>query len=223
LDHIFAGKTVSCLVNPYACREIKYDLSNTTKSPKKLVVIGAGAAGLSFAINASKLGHEVIIFEKDSKIGGQLHLAGAIPGKSEFKRVITYFQNELKNQNIKVILNSTQKDIDKYLYENTKVVSGANTDQSMTISDTIDAIIISTGVKPRIPEIEGIKNEKIVTYLDILQNKKSVGKNVAVIGAGGIGFDTSIFMLSSEDDFKPENFYDEWGVDTQFKNRGALK
>ncbi len=208
LDHIFAGKTVSCLVNPYACREIKYDLLNTTNSPKKVIVIGAGAAGLSFAINASKLGHKVIIFEKDSKIGGQLHLAGAIPGKSEFKRVITYFQNELKNQNIQVVLNSTQKDIDKYLYENT---------------DTIDAIIISTGVKPRIPEIDGIKNEKIFTYLDILQKKKSVGKSVAVIGAGGIGFDTSIFMLSSEDDFKPENFYNEWGVDTQFKNRGALK
>ena len=207
LDHVFAGKTVSCLVNPKACRETEF-ISVKKDNPKNIIVIGSGAAGLSFATEATKLGHNITIYEKNDKIGGLLHLAGAIPGKSEFKRLVHYYEKEIKRLKIKVKFN-TQLTIP----ELKKIVT----------EEKIDAVVIATGVIPRKPEIKGLERANVIYYDELLKGEKKAGKKVAVIGAGGIGFDSSIFLLADNEDFKKENFYREWGIDIEFKNKGALK
>ncbi len=209
LDHVFAGKVSSCLVNPRAGRETKYDYSLLPENERKnIMVIGAGAAGLSFALTATKKGHNVIIYEKSDKIGGLLHLAGAIPGKSEFKRLISYYNDEVKRLNVEIHLNTELQtgDIKNIIKEK-----------------NINAIVLSSGVLPRKIEIEGMNSVDVIYYDELLRGEKKAGEKIAVIGAGGIGFDSSIFLLSDENEFKKENFYKNWGVDLEYKNRGALK
>lgn len=207
LDHIFVNKMTSCLVNPKACHEDEFKQDRNFKS-KKVKVIGAGPAGLSFAIEAKKLGHDVEIFEKSPQLGGQFNIAKEIPGKEEFKETIRYFSNMLKELKIKIHFN---EDIDL------KKLSALEADE----------IIFSTGIKPRELKIEGINHKSVITYPELLLGKKEAGHRVAVIGSGGIGFDASEFLAHNPQhlptSLSKNDFFNEWGIDTQYLNRGAIK
>lgn len=207
LDHVFKMKTSSCLVNPKACFETKYDTAQSNK-PLKLAVIGAGPAGLSFAIEAASLGHKVTLFEKRSEIGGQFNIAKEIPGKEEFKESLKFFERQLEIHGVQVIL-------------------GAPIELEQLLNSDFDQFVFSTGVAPRIPEIPGIDHKKVLNYQEVLLDKKIVGSSVAIIGAGGIGFDTAEFLAHDTSEtptsLDKASFYSEWGVDRQHQEPGALK
>tara|TARA_B100000795_G_scaffold269173_1_gene257832 strand:+ start:505 stop:2529 length:2025 start_codon:yes stop_codon:yes gene_type:complete len=204
LDHVFKQKVASCLVNPRACHETEfnYDLALVSK---KIAVIGAGPAGLAAATIAAKRGHEVTLFDADNEVGGQFNIAKQIPGKEEFHETIRYYKKQIELHNVKVILN-------------TKV-----SEDDLKKSD-FEEIIIATGILPRTPKIEGISHKKVVSYIDVLKHKKPVGKRVAVIGAGGIGFDVSEYLLhyghSSTLDLN--KWLEEWGIDKNIEARGGI-
>ncbi len=206
LDHIFSMKIASCLVNPRACHETEL-IFKESGSPKQIAVIGAGPAGLSFAIYAASRGHQVKIFESSNQIGGQFNIAKTIPGKEEFYETIRYFQRQIELQpNIQLHLNHLAT------YEE---LSQAN----------FDDIVIATGVTPRHLEIEGANHPKALSYLEVLKERLPVGKRVAIIGAGGIGFDTAEYLTHEGESasLNPEKFYDEWGIDTAYHHMGGLK
>lgn len=206
LDHIFSMKIASCLVNPRACHETEL-IFKESGSPKQIAVIGAGPAGLSFAIYAASRGHQVKIFESSNQIGGQFNIAKTIPGKEEFYETIRYFQRQIELQpNIQLHLNHLAT------YEE---LSQAN----------FDDIVIATGVTPRHLEIEGANHPKALSYLEVLKERLPVGKRVAIIGAGGIGFDTAEYLTHEGESasLNPEKFYDEWGIDTAYHHTGGLK
>lgn len=208
LDNIFKGKIASCLVNPKACFETEFDTVVAAHS-KKLAVVGAGPAGMAFALEAAKLGHQVTLFEASDKVGGQFRLAKEIPGKEEFKETIRYFENQLKKYQVDIKL--SQK-VDKDFIQNS----------------SFDAVIVSTGINPRTPNIEGIDHPKCVGYTEVIQKKVEIGKKVAIVGAGGIGFDVSEFLLhdhshtlSQEEELS--TFLNYWGIDKTYATPGALK
>jgi len=204
LDHVFKQKVASCLVNPRACHETEFDYS-LTKEPKKIGVVGAGPAGLAAATIAAQRGHSVTLFDADKEIGGQFNIAKQIPGKEEFYETIRYFKKQIELHNVIVKLNTRVAVAD------------------LSASD-FDEIILATGIKPRTPKIEGIENEKVLSYLDVLKYKKPVGKRVAVIGAGGIGFDVSEY-LSHEGESTSLNvnaWLKEWGIDKSIESRGGI-
>lgn len=206
LDHIFAGKIASCLVNPQACHETELIFKNTSSS-KNIAVVGAGPAGLSFATYAAERGHMVTLFEASHQIGGQFNIAKTIPGKEEFYETLRYFARKIELQpRIKLILN--------HVVTTDDIVKGQ-----------FDEVVIATGVTPRTLDIPGIDHEKVLSYLDVLKNKKEVGKKVAIIGAGGIGFDTAEFLThqGQSASLNPSKFYDEWGIDTDYHHAGGLK
>ena len=204
LDHIFEHKRVTCLVNPRACYETELNFVET-KSPKKLAVVGAGPAGLAFSTYAAERGHKVTLFDSADKIGGQFNVAKQIPGKEEFYETIRYFDKRIKDTGVtlKLLHSVTKQDID---------------------TDEFDEVIIATGIEPRLPKIEGIEHPKVLTYLDVLKYKKDVGKNVAVIGAGGIGFDVAEYLTHSGESLslRPEDWAKEWKVDLEYNNPGGL-
>ncbi len=206
LDHIFKNKVASCLVNPKACHETEFN-QNKTKRKKKLIVIGAGPAGISFAIEAAKKGHEVSIYEKKSEIGGQFNLARRIPGKEEFNETIRYFKAQIELLNINLVLNF---------------------EMNLTELKKLDAdeIIFASGITPRTPKIDGIDHPKVISYPDLILGNKKAGASVAVIGAGGIGFDVCEHLAyeSPKDStsLNLDEFLKEWGIDTEYKTRGAL-
>ncbi|MFT6386980.1 MAG: 2,4-dienoyl-CoA reductase (NADPH2) [Cellvibrionaceae bacterium] len=206
LDHVFKQEIASCLVNPKACNETLFKIS-AAKKPKYLAVVGAGPAGISFTIEAAELGHKVILFEKSDQLGGQFNIAKEIPGKEEFSETLRYFKQRIVELNIDVQFN-TEVDVDM-------------------LSEKFDDIIIATGVRPRIPSIKGIDFPHVLTYQDVLLYKKPVGNRVALIGAGGIGFDSAEFLAhdphQQSTSLNKHAFYDEWGIDTEYKNRGAIK
>ncbi|MCP4444989.1 MAG: NADPH-dependent 2,4-dienoyl-CoA reductase [Myxococcales bacterium] len=205
LDHVFFGKIASCLVNPRACHETELPM-DPTEDPKKLAVVGAGPAGLAFAVSAAKRGHSVTIFDAAEEIGGQFNVAKKVPGKEEFYETIRYFNTQLHLQGVTV--------------ETGKCITA----EELNATD-FDEVILATGITPRTPGIEGVDHPKVMNYLDVLRDEKPVGKKVAVIGAGGIGFDVSEF-LSHEGEATSQNieaFMKEWGVDMSLTARGGIE
>lgn len=209
LDHVFKQKIASCLVNPKACHETEFVAAKTitTTKQKTFAVIGAGPAGLSFAIEAAQLGNSVTIYERNHEIGGQFNIAKEIPGKEEFKETLRYFKHHIEKLGIT-------------LHLNTEVTSD-------NLTNNYDEIIISTGIRPRVPTIPGVELPNVLTYQDLLWKKQAVGQTVAIIGAGGIGFDAAEFLAhkpnTSPTSLDKQAFFEEWGIDTTYKNRGAIK
>jgi 2,4-dienoyl-CoA reductase (NADPH2) len=198
LDHIFDKKVASCLVNPLACRETEIQIVPATQV-KRIAVIGAGPAGLSFAFYAAQRGHKVTIYDGQNEIGGQLNMAKKVAGKEEFYETLRYFDVQLKKWNVTLKLN-TRISIEE-----------------MKSSD-FDEWVVATGVLPRKIELEGIEHSKVVMYNDVLTGKVVPGQTVAIIGAGGIGVDTARYLLGEE-----KNFEKKWNVDRTYANRGGIK
>ncbi|WP_269531669.1 NADPH-dependent 2,4-dienoyl-CoA reductase [Chitinimonas sp. BJYL2] len=202
LDHIFQGKMTSCLVNPRACHETELNYTPTT-AKKKLAVVGAGPAGLAFASVAAERGHDVTLFEASHEIGGQFNVAKKIPGKEEFHETLRYFKRRLDQTGVKIRLNHR-----------------ATADELTAF----DEIVLATGIAPRKPAIEGIDHPKVLNYLDVLKHEKPVGKSVAIIGAGGIGFDTAEYLTheGTPTSLDTDAFLREWGIDKTLTERGGL-
>ena len=204
LDHAFEQKRASCLVNPQACYETELTFSPTSNK-KKLAVIGAGPAGLSFAMYAADRGHDVHLFDQASEIGGQFNYAKQIPGKEEFYETLRYFKHQLARANVTIHLNTL-----------------ANTE---TLKDgSFDEVILATGIKPRSLTIEGHDHPKVLGYLDVLRDHVEVGQRVAVIGAGGIGFDVAEYLVEEADlTENRDKWLAHWGIDKSYAAGGALK
>lgn len=202
LDHTFSGKITSCLVNPRACHETELVLS-PTRTKKRVAVVGAGPAGLACAVTAAERGHAVTLFEASGHIGGQLDVARRIPGKEEFEETIRYFGTQLTARDIDVRLD-TRADVD--------TLRG------------YDEVVVATGVTPRTPAIEGAARDNVVSYLDVLRDGAPVGQRVAVVGAGGIGFDVAEYLTDSGEGASqdPEVYFRHWGVDTAYAGPGGL-
>ncbi|WP_296217368.1 NADPH-dependent 2,4-dienoyl-CoA reductase [Pseudomonas sp. UBA2684] len=204
LDHTFGGKLTSCLVNPRACHETELNYIPTT-AVKKIAVVGAGPAGLSAATVAAERGHSVTLFDSASEIGGQFNVAKRVPGKEEFFETLRYFKRKLETTGVDLRLN-TRVSADE-------LAKGG-----------FDEIILATGIAPRTPAIPGIEHAKVISYLDAILQRKPVGQTVAVIGAGGIGFDVSEFIIhqgvaTSQD---RAAFWHEWGIDAELEARGGV-
>ena len=204
LDHTFSGKTTSCLVNPRACHETLLSYLPTNDS-KSIAVIGAGPAGLAYATVAAERGHKVTLFDAASEIGGQFNLAKLVPGKEEFYETLRYYGKMIEKLNIDLRLN-TRVDVD------------------MLADSGFDRIIIATGISPRTPQIEGIDDEKVVGYIDALKCNKKIGKRVAIMGAGGIGFDVADYISHDGPSaaLDIDLFAKEWGVDFKNHPRGGV-
>ncbi len=204
LDHIFERKQASCLVNPRACNETELVI-RPAAAKKKVAVVGAGPAGLAFAATAAGRGHAVTLYEAAPVIGGQFNLACRIPGKEEFAETIRYYQHHLAatGVSVKVSHRATAREL---------------------IEAGFDHVALATGVTPRTPGIAGIDHPKVARYIDIIEGRREAGRRVALIGAGGIGFDIAELLThdgSSIDDL--DHFRDEWGIDAGYARRGGLK
>jgi 2,4-dienoyl-CoA reductase (NADPH2) len=206
LDHAFVGKRASCLVNPRACYETELNYKPTTTA-KKLAVVGAGPAGLAAAVTAAQRGHQVELFEAESEIGGQFNLAKKIPGKEEFYETLRYFKKMIAIHKINLHLNH-------------------KVNAKELINQNFDEVIMATGVKPRIPNFPGVDHKKVVSYQRLLKDELILGGTVAVIGAGGIGFDVAEYLttdLERAPSVNPDLFYKEWGIDTRLEARGGIE
>ena len=218
LDHIFVNKKASCLVNPVAAHETELIIRPVEEGKRKrIAVVGAGPAGLSFATTASSRGHEVTLFDKDSEIGGQFNMAKLVPGKEEFHETLRYFKKQLEISGVHVRLNTivTPQDVKDF-----------------------DSVVIATGVTPRKVNIPMniITSDKVkcYSYIDVLKNKAVVGKSVAIIGAGGIGYDVADYITHDNHDYHStaplgvvdntnvDNFLKEWGIDADVTNGGLM-
>ena len=205
LDHTFGGKLTSCLVNPRACNETLM-IETPAPSKERIAVVGAGPAGLAFATTAARRGFDVTLFDGASEIGGQFNVAKQVPGKEEFHETLRYFGRQIELTGVSLKLNKRVS---------AKDLTAAGFKQ----------VVLATGVSPRVPEIEGIGHPKVVGYLNVLRDKCAVGKTVALIGAGGIGFDTAEYLLhaGTSASLDQAKFFAEWGVDTQYRSRGGLQ
>ena len=204
LDHTLGKMLTTCLVNPRACYETELNYV-TAKKTKKIAVVGAGPAGLSCAHIAAFRGHNVTLYEKSLCLGGQLNIAKEIPGKEEFRETIRYFKKQLEIHHVNVKLNHQAS-------------------EEELIAGKYDEIVLATGITSKVPNIEGIDHEKVLTYTDVVLYKKAVRKKVAIIGAGGIGFDTAIFLTDTghRTSLNIDNFLAEWGIDKNYNENGGL-
>ena len=203
LDNVFSRKIASCLVNPKACHESEFS-SEPAKVRKNIAVIGSGPAGLSFSVEAAKKGHSVTLFDRQNEVGGQFNLAKTIPGKEEFHETIRYFKRQMELAGVKLQL-------------------GANFTEDQIKEKSFDHYVLASGIKPRIPKIEGIDHYKAISYIDTIKNPGKIGKRVAIIGAGGIGFDVAELLLHDERHSQESSeFFKTWGVDPALKNSGGL-
>jgi len=212
LDHIFERQIATCLVNPFACRETELKLAPAV-TRRRIAVVGAGPAGLAAATIAAERGHAVTLYDEASEIGGQFNLARRIPGKEEFAETLRYFRVRLARLGVNVVLSH-------------RVVADDLHD--------FDAVIVATGVRPRRPAIVGIDHPKVASYVEIVDGRRHAGENVAIIGAGGIGFDVAELLTAIDtvdghaSDGERQDpaivaFRDEWGIDADYQARGGLK
>lgn len=202
LDQIFAGRITSCLVNPRACHETEMPVT-PTQNVKRLAVIGAGPAGLAFAVNAAARGHQVTLFDRAAEVGGQFNIARQIPGKEEFSETLRYYRRQLALTGVTLRLNEAARA------------------EQLT---EFDEIVLATGVTPRLPDIPGLDHPSVLSYLDVLRDKKPVGPRVALIGAGGIGFDTAEYLSQHGPSTSLDiaAFCQEWGIDQTLQQPGGL-
>ena len=204
LDHIFNGKLTSCLVNPRACHETELVIAKAA-ARKKIAVVGAGPAGLACATTAAERGHDVTLFDAADRIGGQFNLAKHIPGKEDFNETLRYFRRRIETSGVMLKLDQ-------------------RVDADALRTGGFDHVVLATGIVPRKPPIPGIDSAKVATYIEIIEGQKLAGKSVAVIGAGGIGFDVGEFLTHVHDNVaEVDRFNDEWGIDRTYANRGGLK
>lgn len=203
LDHVFQGKRASCLVNPMACYETELVIK-PTDNRKSIAVIGAGPAGLAFSVYASQRGHNVTIFDRSAEIGGQFNIAKQVPGKEEFYETLRYFSEQIKKEGISLELNSEMT-------------------AEQLANSGFDEVVLATGIVPRKLAIEGMDHPKVKSYLQVLRDKEDVGHKVAIIGAGGIGFDVASYLAEEKSlALDLEAWLKEWGVDTSYQNGGAI-
>ncbi|MGW0335766.1 oxidoreductase [Streptomyces sp. NPDC003011] len=202
LDHTFSGQITSCLVNPRACHETELVLSPTRRR-RRVAVVGAGPAGLACSVSAAERGHEVTLFDAASEIGGQLNVARKVPGKQEFDETLRYFRHRLDEQGVDVRLGTWVSAGDLAGY---------------------DEVVVATGVSPRTPDIPGVDHPSVVGYLDVLRDRVPVGDRVAVLGAGGIGFDVVEYLTDGGDKATedPATYFRQWGVDMDYRAPGGL-
>jgi 2,4-dienoyl-CoA reductase (NADPH2) len=202
LDHVFSRQLCSCLVNPFACHELDVTVEPAA-SPKRIAVVGAGPAGLAAATQLAERGHRVSLFDSAAEIGGQFNLARRIPGKEEFGETLRYFRTRLKELKVDVQLTRRAISADFQGY---------------------DHVVVATGIVPRTPAIPGIDHSKVISYIDLIEGRRKAGKKVAVIGAGGIGFDVAELLTNAEAHGDSiDTYLKEWGVDPDYKdNRGGL-
>ncbi|TDS15145.1 2,4-dienoyl-CoA reductase (NADPH2) [Maribacter caenipelagi] len=205
LDHVFERKVASCLVNPRACHETELNYK-LTETKKRIAVVGAGPAGLAASTIAAQRGHDVTLFDSEEETGGQFNLAKQIPGKEEFYETIRYFNKQLELHNVTVKLKT------RVTAEDLK-------------NGNFDEVIVATGIKPRTPKIEGIDHPKVLNYIDVLKLRKPVGKRVAVIGAGGIGFDVSEYLAHEGEStaLNIDAWLKEWGIDKTLEARSGIE
>ncbi|MCH5375072.1 MAG: FAD-dependent oxidoreductase, partial [Planctomycetes bacterium] len=204
LDHTFSRQTASCLLNPRACRETELNYL-PVQQPRNIAVVGAGPAGLAFACVAAQRGHRVSLFESADAIGGQFNMAKRIPGKEEFYETLKYYRRQLELHGVEVRLGTRARAVDLQGF---------------------DEVVLATGVVPRKPDIEGLDGDNVKGYVDVLLHDAPVGRRVAVIGAGGIGFDVCEFLGRSEHDGPefpdPADFALQWGIDRTLGARGGV-
>jgi 2,4-dienoyl-CoA reductase (NADPH2) len=201
LDQIFERKIATCLVNPRACHETLIVLKRAARK-RRIAVVGAGPAGLACATTAAEAGHEVTLFDAASEIGGQFNLARRIPGKDEFAETLRYYRRRIELTGVALQLDRRVGAADLTLF---------------------DHVVLATGIVPRTPAIPGIDDRKVASYVDIVLGRKEAGKRVAIIGAGGIGFDVGEFLTHHGGHDEVIEYQDEWGIDIGYHDRGGVK
>lgn len=202
LDHIFKGKRATCLVNPEACYEDDFVLSAPAKK-KRIAVVGAGPAGLACSVYAARRGHRVTLFDRATEIGGQFNLAKQIPGKEEFYETLRYFRRQTELLDIDVQLECEQT-------------------AAALLANNFDEVVLATGIQPRVLQLPGITHPMVLSYIDVLKHHKEVGRRVAIIGAGGIGFDVAGYITESGEAVGLDDWLRQWGVDKAYGGPGAL-
>lgn len=203
LDHTFKKQRASCLVNPRAGYETELNFALTSHK-KKLAVVGAGPAGLAFSCYAAERGHQVTLYEQHDCIGGQFNYAKRIPGKEEFAETLRYFANRVATSGVNLQL-------------------GTRVEVQDLLNADFDQVILATGIIPRQVGIPGIEHPSVMSYLDVLKDNKNVGQRVAIIGAGGIGFDLSEYLVERDSlTLQPEKWLKNWGIDKDYQHAGAL-